>query len=139
MLPVVAGAKATRLQILLYTLPMAAAAVAPWPLGLAGPLYGIAAGGLSLVFLVLALRVLANRATEPAAMKPEKQLFAFSILYLFALFGALVADRWLLHDATEDEVRRRQRSRAIIMAVLLGAFVVLVYAITIAKMGLYSS
>src|SRR3954453_2766319 len=36
MLPVVAGARTTRIQILLYTLPMAAAAVAPWPLGLAG-------------------------------------------------------------------------------------------------------
>ena len=35
----------------------------------------------------------------------------------------------------EDEVRRRQKSRALIMAVLLGAFVVLVYAITIARMG----
>ena len=72
---------------------MAAAAVAPWPLGLAGPLYGLAAAGLSLAFLLLALRVLANQATEPPAMKPEKQLFAFSILYLFAFFGALVADR----------------------------------------------
>ena len=39
----------------------------------------------------------------------------------------------------EDEIRRRQRGRAIVMAVLLGLFVVLVYAITIAKMGLYSS
>ncbi|HMG48098.1 MAG TPA: heme o synthase [Allosphingosinicella sp.] len=95
MLPVVAGARATRLQILLYTLPMAAAAVAPWPLGLAGALYGIAAVGLSLAFLVLALRVLASKATEPKAMKPEKQLFAYSILYLFAIFAALVADRWL--------------------------------------------
>jgi hypothetical protein len=36
----------------------------------------------------------------------------------------------------EDEIRRRQRSRAIVMAVLLALFVVLVYAITIAKMGL---
>jgi hypothetical protein len=36
----------------------------------------------------------------------------------------------------EDEIRRRQRGRAIILAVLLGLFVVLVYAITIAKMGL---
>jgi len=35
----------------------------------------------------------------------------------------------------EQEVRRRQKSRAIIMALLLAAFVVLVYAITIAKMG----
>ena len=37
----------------------------------------------------------------------------------------------------QDESRRRQRSRAIIMAALLIAFVVLVYAITIAKMSLY--
>ena len=96
MLPVVAGAKATRIQILLYTLPMAGAAVAPWPLGLAGPIYGIAAAALSLAFLALAFAVLANRATEPAGMKPEKRLFAFSILYLFGIFGALVADRWIL-------------------------------------------
>jgi hypothetical protein len=39
-------------------------------------------------------------------------------------------------DPREDEIRRRQRARAIIMALLLGGFVVLVYAITIAKMGL---
>jgi hypothetical protein len=39
-------------------------------------------------------------------------------------------------DPREDEIRRRQRTRALIMAVLLGAFVVLVYAITIAKLGL---
>jgi hypothetical protein len=39
-------------------------------------------------------------------------------------------------DPREDEIRRRQKARAVIMAVLLGAFVVLVYAITIAKMGL---
>ena len=38
-------------------------------------------------------------------------------------------------DPRDDEIRRRQRSRAVIMAVLLGAFVVLVYAITIAKMS----
>jgi protoheme IX farnesyltransferase len=95
MLPVVAGPKATRVQILLYTLPMAAAAVAPWPLGLAGALYGLVASALSLVFLGLSLRVFANRATEPKAMKPEKQLFAYSILYLFVLFAALVADHWI--------------------------------------------
>ena len=96
MLPVVAGPKVTRQQIALYTLPMAAAAVAPWPLGLAGPLYGVAAAALSLTFVLLALQVLANRATEPAGMKPEKRLFAFSIVYLFAVFGALVVDQWLL-------------------------------------------
>ena len=96
MLPVVAGAKTTRQHIFLYALPMAAAAVAPWPLGLAGPVYGAAAALLSLFFLALSLQVLLNRATEPEAMKPEKRLFAFSILYLFILFGALVLDRWLI-------------------------------------------
>src|SRR3954471_22910934 len=95
MLPVVAGVASTRRQIFLYSLPMAAAAVAPWPLGLTGPIYGIAASVLSLLFILLAVPVLANRATEPSAMAPEKRLFGYSVLYLFALFGALVADRWL--------------------------------------------
>jgi hypothetical protein len=40
-------------------------------------------------------------------------------------------------EPSEDEVRRRQRARAIIMAVLLGAFVILVYAISIAKMAIH--
>ncbi|HEX8584964.1 MAG TPA: heme o synthase [Allosphingosinicella sp.] len=96
MLPVVSGPKVTRQQIALYTLPMAAAAIAPWPLGLAGAVYGIAASLLSLVFVVLAGQVLANRATEPEGMKPEKRLFGYSILYLFAVFGALVLDQWIL-------------------------------------------
>jgi protoheme IX farnesyltransferase len=96
MLPVVAGAKTTRQHILLYSLPMAAAAVAPWPLGLAGAFYGIVAAAFSLVFVGIAVQVLLSRAAEPAEMKAEKRLFAFSILYLFALFGALVVDRWWL-------------------------------------------
>jgi len=95
MLPVVAGIKNTRRQILLYSLPMAAAAVAPWPLGLTGPIYGASAIVLSGVFLVLATRVAGNRASEPAQMAPEKHLFAYSVFYLFALFAILVADRWL--------------------------------------------
>jgi protoheme IX farnesyltransferase len=96
MLPVVAGVQATRRQIFLYTLPMAAAAIAPWAIGLAGWIYGATAVGLSAVFLVLALAVAANRATEPKQMGPEKRLFAFSILYLFLLFAVLVADKWVL-------------------------------------------
>jgi heme o synthase len=95
MLPVVAGVQSTRRQILLYSLPMAVAAVAPWWLGLAGPVYGVCAGILSIVFLVLAARVAANRATDPKAMEAEKHLFAYSVFYLFALFTVLVADRFL--------------------------------------------
>ena len=95
MLPVVAGPRTTRKQIFVYTLLLAIAAVAPWPLGLTGPIYGVTAIGLNLGFVILAARVLANRATEPAQMGPEKKLFAYSILYLFVLFGAVVADRWL--------------------------------------------
>ncbi|RST29570.1 protoheme IX farnesyltransferase [Sphingomonas ginkgonis] len=96
MLPVVAGFQHTRRQVALYTLPMSAAAVAPWALGLTGPIYGVAATLLSGAFLLLALQVAASRETDPAAMRPERRLFAFSIIYLFAIFGALVVDRWLL-------------------------------------------
>jgi protoheme IX farnesyltransferase len=95
MLPVIAGVESTRRQIFFYSLPMALAAIAPWPLGLAGSVYGISAAVLSAVFVVLAMRVLANRATEPAGMDAEKHLFAYSVFYLFALFAVLVADRWL--------------------------------------------
>jgi protoheme IX farnesyltransferase len=96
MLPVVAGVQITRRQILLYTLPMIAAAVAPWALGLAGWVYGIVSVILSLIFLTLAFAVFTNKATEPKSMGPEKKLFGFSILYLFGLFAALVVDRWLI-------------------------------------------
>ena len=95
MLPVVAGPQNTRRQIFIYSLVLGVAAVAPWPLGLTGPIYGGAATGLSIGFVILAGRVLVNRATDPAGMRPEKKLFAYSVVYLFALFGALVADRWL--------------------------------------------
>jgi len=95
MLPVVAGPQSTRRQIFIYSLAMAAAAVAPWPLGLAGPIYGLCSAILSFVFLVLAARVAANQAPDPALMGPEKHLFAYSVFYLFALFTVLVADRWL--------------------------------------------
>jgi hypothetical protein len=40
-------------------------------------------------------------------------------------------------DPRDEEIRRRQKARAVIMALLLGAFVILVYAITIAKMGMH--
>ncbi len=96
MLPVVAGVTTTRRHIALYTLPMVAAAIAPWAMGLTGWIYGFSAIALNAVFLILALAVLLNSATDPAAMKPERRLFAYSILYLFALFGAMVADRWLI-------------------------------------------
>ena len=95
MLPVVAGIATTRLQIFLYSLTVAAAAVAPWGLDLAGWIYGVTAMVLSLIFLVLAGLVFANRSTETANMKPERRLFAFSVLYLFILFGAVVVDRWV--------------------------------------------
>ena len=96
MLPVVAGIQNTRLQILLYTFTVAVAAVAPWALNLTGAVYGVAAVALSATFLVLAVGVFANRAEEPSGMKPERRLFAFSILYLFALFAALVVDRLVI-------------------------------------------
>ena len=95
MLPVTAGIRSTRLHIALYSLPMAIAAVLPWALGLTGAIYGLTAVILTAVFLALALLVMRNRATEPSGMQPEKRLFAFSIVYLFALFAAVAADRWI--------------------------------------------
>jgi protoheme IX farnesyltransferase len=96
MLPVVAGETATRRQIFLYTIPMALSAVAPWAFGHTGALYGVTASVLTAIFLLLATQVGFRRSVEGDAMKPEKRLFAFSILYLFILFAAVVADAWIL-------------------------------------------
>jgi protoheme IX farnesyltransferase len=89
MLPVVAGEAATRRQILIYSLLLAPLGAAPWLLGYAGALYGIAAVAAGAAMIVLALRVWRERGGYAAS----KQLFAFSILYLFLLFAALLADR----------------------------------------------
>jgi protoheme IX farnesyltransferase len=95
MLPVVAGERVTRHQIGLYTIPMVVAAIAPWPLGLVGPIYGVAAVALNAMFALFAAKVAFRRSSEGDGMLPEKRLFKYSILYLFLMFGALVADRWL--------------------------------------------
>jgi protoheme IX farnesyltransferase len=96
MLPNVKGQRVTRNQIFGYTFPMAGAAILPFFLGESGWLYGVTSMLLSGVFLVLAFRVWQNEATDAAAMKPEKQLFAFSILYLFLLFALFAFDRMVI-------------------------------------------
>jgi protoheme IX farnesyltransferase len=95
MLPVVAGERMTRIQIGLYTIPMAVAAVAPWPLGLTHALYGWVAIAATAWFALLAAQVATRTTGADDRMRPEKRLFAYSIAYLFILFGAVVADRWL--------------------------------------------
>ena len=96
MLPVVAGIQNTRLQILLYSITVAIAGIAPYALGLTGLIYGVSAVVLNAVFLFLAAAVFANRSEEVSGMKAERRLFAYSIIYLFALFSALVIDRWVI-------------------------------------------
>jgi protoheme IX farnesyltransferase len=95
MMPVVAGERSTRRQILAYSVLLLPLSAAPWLIGGTGPVYGIAALALSTAFLALAVPV-AFRAREGEGdrMKPEKRLFGFSVIYLFALFAALVLDRF---------------------------------------------
>src|SRR3546814_7180675 len=96
MLPVVSGEVTTRRQIFAYTAIMAVAAMVPVLLRLTGLLYGVSALLLTAVFAVLAFQVSVRRESDATKMKPERRLFAYSIFYLFLLFGALVADRWVL-------------------------------------------
>src|SRR3954454_8732589 len=91
MLPVVAGPDATRLQILLYTVVLVAVAVAPWPLGYFDAVYGVASLLLGAGMLWLAIEVFRNR-ERSASLRANRKLFAFSILYLFALFATLLIE-----------------------------------------------
>ena len=95
MLPVTAGERVTRQQIMIYTLLLTPIAIAPWLIGGTSWVYGGTALVLSALFITLALPVLSENRTGADPLAPEKRLFKFSILYLFILFGALVADRLL--------------------------------------------
>src|SRR3954453_7782147 len=94
MLPVVAGHDETRKQILIYTLILAPVGLAPSLFGFAGYVYGAVAVGCGAMMLMLAWRVYRDR-TGAAAANAAKKLFAFSLLYVFALFAALLADNLL--------------------------------------------
>jgi protoheme IX farnesyltransferase len=94
MLPVVAGPDATRRQIFAYTMLLAPAGLAPWLMGYAGLVYGAVALACGLGMLHLAWRVYRDR-SGPAAVTAARKLFAFSLLYVFALFAALLADNLL--------------------------------------------
>jgi protoheme IX farnesyltransferase len=88
MLPVVAGETETRRQILLYSLVLAPLGAAPWSLGYAGLLYGIVAVAGGAAMVALAVRIRRERGHTAC-----KQMFGFSIVYLFLLFAMLLVDR----------------------------------------------
>ena len=90
MLPVVAGDRSTRRHIMLYTLILVPLGVAPWLAGFAGVLYGGIALVTGAIMLTLAWQVLNER--HPAE-RASRNLFAFSILYLFLLFATLLVER----------------------------------------------
>jgi protoheme IX farnesyltransferase len=97
MLPVVAGAKETRRQILLYTIVLVPLTLVPYLMGFSGLPYGVTAGLLGLVFLERVYRVVTDRqdaqGNSLTGDAPAKAAFKYSVLYLFVLFGALAVDR----------------------------------------------
>ena len=92
MLPVVAGPDATRLQILIYSLILAPLGMVPAIIGLGGTLYMIAASILGSLFVVMALDCYRKREGE-VADRAAKNLFAYSVLYLFLLFAVLLVEQ----------------------------------------------
>jgi protoheme IX farnesyltransferase len=89
MLPIVAGTVTTTRQILIYSVLLAPVSLLPWALGFVGAIYGVAAliGGALFVGLALQLHR-AGAFYRQAA----RRVFAFSIVYLFVLFAALLID-----------------------------------------------
>jgi protoheme IX farnesyltransferase len=95
MLPVVAGPDETRKQILLYSLVLTPLAVMPYVIGLGGIVYAVVSVVLGLIFLQLAFKVWRVREGREADYA-AKQLFGFSILYLFLLFGVILGEHLAL-------------------------------------------
>jgi protoheme IX farnesyltransferase len=94
MLPVVAGPRATKKQMLLYTLVLVPVALAPTLLGAVGWLYGTVALALSLGFIAHAV-IVWRAADDRRGHGAARRMFKFSLLYLAVLFAALPLDRLL--------------------------------------------
>lgn len=96
MLPVVKGASNTRLQILIYTILLLPVTLLPTAFGTGGYIYTAIAAVGGVVFLGFALKVFASKAGDPEMEAKDRKLalgmFAFSILYLALLFGALIVE-----------------------------------------------
>ena len=88
MLPVVAGQRETKRQMLLYTLLLLPLALAPSFMGIAGWLYGGVAAVMGVLFCIAALAVWYDESD-----RAPKRMFGFSIIYLFVLFALMIADR----------------------------------------------
>jgi len=91
MMPNVAGEASTRRQIFGYSLLLAPVGVAPWLLGYTTIGYGVVSLALGAGFVWYAWKVL-RMPDSDRVMKPAKQLFAYSLLYLFVIFAAYLAD-----------------------------------------------
>jgi len=90
MLPVVAGGAETRRQILIYSLILAPLGASPFLMGYFGIVYGVVSiiGGVAMA--AMAWRIF--RADDASLAGPARQLFAFSILYLFLLFAVMLGE-----------------------------------------------
>ena len=99
MLPVVAGARHTRLQILVYTLVLGPFSVLPWALGYAGPVYGLTAIALGLGFLLSAVLVWRDKQDAAGVSLtndvPARAAFRYSLAYLAILFCAVAVDHFV--------------------------------------------
>jgi len=91
MLPVVAGPRETKRQMLIYTLLLLPVALAPTLLGAVGWFYGTVAAAMSLAFIGHAL-VVWRTADDETAHPAARRMFHFSLLYLAILFAALPLD-----------------------------------------------
>jgi protoheme IX farnesyltransferase len=94
MLPVVAGPRETKRQMLIYTLVLVPVSLAPTLLGAVGWIYGATAIALGAAFIGHAVLVW-RTADDDTAHSAARRMFFFSLFYLAALFAALPVDHFV--------------------------------------------
>ena len=91
MLPIISGAKTTKVNILVYALIMLPAVIAPYFLNFASIFYLAVSFTMSVYYVYLCLRLYSSKIAS-ISNKIARKIFIYSIFYLFFIFLILLID-----------------------------------------------
>ena len=131
MLPVIAGTKTTKTNILLYSFAMLPIIIAPYFFNFAGLFYLTIALIMTLYYNYLCFELFKSKIIK-TSNKIARKVFVYSIFYLFFIYLVLLIDN------AKEFLLWAKKKKNIITAILLVLFMIFLFALTFYNIGIYN-